>query len=87
MNNPRLQLKNVGQIEDADIEFGDLTVLVGPQATGKSIFLQFLRLLLDTGYVIDEMGTHGLVWNKEMSMRRGVRSTLFTDIIERVGRF
>ncbi|MBM4433435.1 MAG: hypothetical protein FJ025_05485 [Chloroflexi bacterium] len=63
MNNPRLQLKNVGQIEDADIEFGDLTVLVGPQATGKSIFLQFLRLQLDTGYVIDEMGTHGLVWS------------------------
>ncbi len=66
MNNPRLQLKNVGQIEDADIEFGDLTVLVGPQATGKSIFLQFLRLLLDTGYVIEEMRTHGLVWNKDI---------------------
>jgi energy-coupling factor transporter ATP-binding protein EcfA2 len=66
MNNPRLQLKNVGQIEDADIEFGDLTVLVGPQATGKSIFLQFLRLLVDTGYVIDELRKHGLVWNKEI---------------------
>jgi len=63
MNNPRLQLKNVGQIQDADVAFGDLTVLVGPQATGKSIFLQFLRLQLDTGYVIDEMGTHGLVWS------------------------
>jgi energy-coupling factor transporter ATP-binding protein EcfA2 len=67
MNNPRLQLKNVGQIEDADIEFGDLTVLVGPQATGKSIFLQFLRLLVDTGYVIDELRKHGLVWNKDIA--------------------
>jgi len=66
MSNPRLQLKNVGQIEDADIEFGDLTVLVGPQATGKSIFLQFLRLLVDTGYVIDELRKHGLVWNKDI---------------------
>lgn len=66
MNNPRLQLKNVGQIQDADIEFGDLTVLVGPQATGKSIFLQFLRLLVDTGYVIDELRKHGLVWNKDI---------------------
>jgi predicted ATP-dependent endonuclease of OLD family len=63
MNNVRLQLKHVGQIEDADIEFGDLTVLVGPQATGKSIFLQFLRLLVDTGYVIDELRKHGLIWN------------------------
>ena len=30
-----LQLKNIGQITDADIRFGDLTVFVGPQATGK----------------------------------------------------
>jgi hypothetical protein len=66
MSNLRLQLKSVGQIEDADIEFGDLTVLVGPQATGKSIFLQFLRLLVDTGYVIDELRKHGLVWNKDI---------------------
>ena len=66
MNNPRLQLKNVGQIRHADIEFGDLTVLVGPQATGKSIFLQFLRLMVDTGYVLDELSKHGLVWNKDI---------------------
>ena len=66
MSNPRLQLKNVGQIQDANIEFGDLTVLVGPQATGKSIFLQFLRLLVDTGYVIDELRKHGLIWNKDI---------------------
>jgi energy-coupling factor transporter ATP-binding protein EcfA2 len=66
MSNPKLQLKNVGQIHEADIEFGDLTVLVGPQATGKSIFLQFLRLLVDTGYVIDELRKHGLVWNKDI---------------------
>jgi len=66
MNNVRLHLKHVGQIKDADIEFGDLTVLVGPQATGKSIFLQFLRLLVDTGYVIDELRKHGLIWNKDI---------------------
>ncbi len=66
MSNPRLQLKNVGQIQDANIEFGDLTVLVGPQATGKSIFLQFLRLLVDTGYVIDELRKHGFVWNRDI---------------------
>ena len=44
-----LQLKNIGQITDADIRFGDLTVFVGPQATGKSIALQFLKLLVDMG--------------------------------------
>jgi predicted ATP-dependent endonuclease of OLD family len=50
-----LQVLNAGQIKDAKIEFGDLTVLVGPQATGKSIFLQLFKLLIDTGAVLAEM--------------------------------
>jgi len=49
MPNEIPQLKHIGPIQEADIEFGDLTVPVCPQATGKSIFLQFLKLLLDTG--------------------------------------
>jgi energy-coupling factor transporter ATP-binding protein EcfA2 len=47
----RLKLQNIGQIKEADIKFGDLTVLVGPQATGKSVFLQLLRLVLDRQYI------------------------------------
>ena len=42
-------------MNEAEISFGDLTVFVGPQATGKSIALQFLKLLVDTGYVQSEM--------------------------------
>lgn len=57
-----LRLENVGQIRLADIRFGDLTVLVGPQATGKSIFLQFLKLAADTGYVHDQLRRHGIDW-------------------------
>ncbi|MGO9467398.1 MAG: hypothetical protein ACLQVF_24925 [Isosphaeraceae bacterium] len=38
-----LKLKNIGQVVDADIRFGDLTVFVGPQATGKTIALEFLN--------------------------------------------
>lgn len=66
MNVQKLQLENVGQIKNADVEFGDLTVLVGPQATGKSIFLQMLRLVVDTGYVHDEMRKHGLDWDRKV---------------------
>jgi len=66
MGNPILHLKNIGQIKDANIEFADLTVLVGPQATGKSIFLQFLKLILDTGYILDELKRHGLIWNRDV---------------------
>jgi len=48
----RLSLVNVGQMKRANVAFGDLTVLVGPQASGKSILLQFLKLLVDGGFVL-----------------------------------
>lgn len=43
----RLQVDGLGPIASADIRFGDLTTLVGPQATGKSILLQTLKLVMD----------------------------------------
>lgn len=61
-----LRVSNVGPIKRADVEFGDLTVLVGPQATGKSILLQLLKLLVDTGAVLDELKRHGLNWGKDV---------------------
>jgi hypothetical protein len=59
-----LHLKNIGPISDADIRFGDMTVFVGPQATGKSIALQFLKLAVDVGYVQTEMKRYGLDWSE-----------------------
>lgn len=59
----RIKLANLGPIKTADIEFGDLTVLVGPQATGKSIFLELLKLLVDTGPIVDELRRFNLDWN------------------------
>ncbi|MCL4207495.1 MAG: AAA family ATPase [Pirellulaceae bacterium] len=58
-----LKLANVGQIVEADLRFGDLTVFVGPQATGKSIALQFLKLMVDAGHVQDELSRYGLDWS------------------------
>ena len=66
MSNERLQLKNIGPISEADIQFGDLTILVGPQATGKSIFLQFLKLLLDANPITGYLNEHGLNWHKNI---------------------
>jgi energy-coupling factor transporter ATP-binding protein EcfA2 len=65
MNNLRIQ--NFGQIKDANLTLGDLTVLVGPQATGKSITLQLLKLLLDTDLIKSEMRIHGLDWDNAPS--------------------
>jgi hypothetical protein len=47
-----LEVRNFAQIEHAAIELGDLTVLVGPQATGKSLLLQWFKMALDSGEVV-----------------------------------
>ena len=47
-----LDLRHFAQIETAHIEFGDLTVLVGPQATGKSLILQWLKLAFDIPEIV-----------------------------------
>jgi energy-coupling factor transporter ATP-binding protein EcfA2 len=62
-----LKVKNLGPITEADIAFRDLTVLVGPQATGKSITLQLLKLLVDTGSVHQQLRNYGLDWRGEVS--------------------
>ena len=58
----RLKVENFGPIKSANVEFGDLTVLVGPQATGKSIFLQLLKLLIDIRHVKYEFRRAGIDW-------------------------
>ena len=62
----RLTLKNVAQIKEADLTFGDLTVLVGPQASGKSITLQWIKLLQDTGLIQRQMHAYGLDYDKKL---------------------
>ena len=39
-----LKIKNFGPIGNVDVKFGDLTFLVGPQASGKSLFWELLKL-------------------------------------------
>lgn len=59
----RMQMKEVGPIQEADVTFGDLTVMVGPQATGKSIFLQTLKLVLDRNVVHDTFRHYNVSFN------------------------
>jgi hypothetical protein len=58
-----MTLRNIGPIRHAELSFGDLTVLVGPQATGKSIALEFLKLLLDKGRVHQQLRRYGTDWS------------------------
>lgn len=59
-----LAVENLGPITKADVTFGDLTVLVGPQASGKSIFLQTLKLRLDPLSIARRLLLHGLTWDR-----------------------
>jgi energy-coupling factor transporter ATP-binding protein EcfA2 len=61
----RLIAKSFGQIADANVRFGDLTLLVGPQASGKSIFLQLLKLLVDKPHIRKTVEQLGYLWRKE----------------------
>lgn len=58
----RLTVSNIAQIKHADMHFGDLTVLVGPQATGKSIFLQLLKLIIDYRSIILTLRDSNVDW-------------------------
>ncbi len=42
-NIDRFKVTNLGPIAEADVEFGDLTILTGPQATGKTLFLETFK--------------------------------------------
>ena len=43
-----------------------MTVFVGPQASGKTISLEFLKLVVDSGYVLEEMTRYGLDWSRRL---------------------
>jgi hypothetical protein len=63
-----LQIENLGPIKSANVQFGDLTVLVGPQATGKSIFLQTLKLFVDLPHIKSEFKRAGVDWQGNLDL-------------------
>ncbi|MDP3113325.1 MAG: AAA family ATPase [Candidatus Cloacimonadaceae bacterium] len=62
-----LTLENIGSIKKASINFGDLTVLVGPQATGKTVFLQFLKLFEDINNIVYTLRDNDKYWDKDLN--------------------
>jgi energy-coupling factor transporter ATP-binding protein EcfA2 len=60
---PRLEVRNLGPIREASVALADLTILVGPQASGKSIFLQTLKLALDRDSILGRLRLEGLDWH------------------------
>lgn len=58
-NLDRLTIRNFAQIAEADLTFGDLTVLVGAQGTGKSLALQWLKVANDGRQIVNALGDAG----------------------------
>lgn len=48
-----MKVENFGPIKSVDVSLGDLTILVGPQASGKSLFLELFKLVVDKDYIVD----------------------------------
>jgi predicted ATPase len=59
-----ISISSLGPIAKADVKFGDLTLLVGPQASGKSIFIQTLKLLIDKRHIRKTLEQYNFVWQK-----------------------
>jgi ABC-type multidrug transport system fused ATPase/permease subunit len=56
---PQLAITNFAHLRKVDIQFGDLTVLVGPQGAGKSLVLQWLKTALDGRQIVDALRAAG----------------------------
>jgi predicted ATPase len=61
-----LKIKSLGPIKEADISFGDLTLLVGPQASGKSILLQLVKLIMDKYNIPAILKQNNYEWGKKV---------------------
>lgn len=57
-----IRLSNFGPIKEANIKFGDLTILIGPQASGKSVLLQLVKLLKDKRQIRNTLNQYAFTW-------------------------
>lgn len=60
-----IEVHNLAQIEEANIDIADFTVFTGPQATGKSIFLQLMKLVLDGDDIAKTIKRYGFDWQHD----------------------
>lgn len=62
--NINLKINNFGPIKEADINLGNLTLLIGPQASGKSLSLELLKLIIDKRHIISTLRNYNYILNK-----------------------
>lgn len=58
-----LTVRNLAQIKEGRIAFGDFTLVVGAQASGKSLLLQMLKLLVDRHQIFETLELNAYDWD------------------------
>lgn len=87
----RLKISRFAHIESIDLELGDLTVLVGPQGSGKSIALQLFKLGHDRYEVVSALRDAAEVFDEpsrflDLYLGRGMGEGLRSDTLIEVDR-
>ena len=57
-------VNNFGPIEKVDVDLGDLTIIVGPQASGKSLFLELFKFVLDRKHILSTLKRYNYILSK-----------------------
>lgn len=60
-------MMNFGPIRDVQVSLGDLTLLVGPQASGKSLFLELFKLVNDPAHILSTLRKYNYILSKSDS--------------------
>lgn len=60
----KLKVENFGPIKSVDVIFGDLNILIGPQASGKSLFLELFKLVMDKSCIIEILRKYNYILSK-----------------------
>ena len=77
-----LVVENFGPIGKAEVSFGDLTFLVGPQASGKSLFLELLKFIVDKDSIQTNLRNYNYILNQRNPQK--VFDIYFGDGMHRV---
>jgi len=65
---PTLTVENFAQLQYVELPRADLVVLVGPQATGKSLVLELLKLAIDRNRIVRVLKQHGYKWERPQEL-------------------
>lgn len=57
----KFEINNFGPIQKANIHIGDLTILIGTQASGKSLLLQMFKLAKDRKSIMKRLDNYGFI--------------------------